>query len=191
MSTDHAIARFWVPYLCDYQGWALFTDGDVIFRQDVEILFTFARAGAPKAIYCVHHAPLPSIGYKKDYAIQQPYPRKNWSSVMLFNCGHPANRALDLAYLNRATGRELHAFEWLRDYQIGQLAPEWNYLVGLQPQPTNPAIVHFTAGLPTMPGHGDDPFADEWFQWARVAGYRDLVPGAPIGDAAAPQAEVG
>lgn len=170
MSTAHAIARFFIPWLCRYEGFALFTDGDVLFRDDITHLF--AMADPRYAVQCVQHPPLREEGSKKDGQIQQAYPRKNWSSVMLFNCGHEANKALTLDVVNAWPGRDLHAFRWLTDEQIGALPARWNHLVNVNPPDPNPAIVHYTLGTPIVPGHENDPFADEWFNVARVAGYK-------------------
>lgn len=176
MSTDHAIARFFIPWQCGYQGWALFTDGDVLFRRDVSELF--ALADDRYAVMCVQHPPLQAEGMKKDGAVQLPYHRKNWSSVMLMNCGHPSNHQLTLEAVNTWPGRTLHAFSWLANDEIGALDPAWNYLVGVTAHVPNPAIVHFTEGVPVIPGHEYDPYADEWRRFARVAGYRIAEPAA-------------
>lgn len=169
MSTSHAIARFFVPLLCDYSGWALFTDGDVLFREDVHLLFALRQD--QYAVMTVQHPPLLDEGQKKAGHIQQAYPRKNWSSVMLINCGHLANRALKAGLLNTWPGRDLHAFTWLGEHEIGALPARWNYLVGVNPPDPNPAIVHYTLGTPDLDGHQQDPFASEWRTAARVAGY--------------------
>lgn len=161
MSTGHAIARFFVPHLMEYDGVALFTDGDVLFRSDVAALF--ALADPQYAVQVVKHEPMPDQATKKDGHVQTAYARKNWSSVMLFNCGHPANRALNLNVLNTWPGRDLHAFKWLEDSQIGTLPPSWNYLVGVtNPAPDPVALAHFTLGTPDLAGHESDRFADEW-----------------------------
>lgn len=169
MSTDHALARFWVPWLCDYRGWALFTDGDVLLRRDLTELFDLRDDRY--AVMCVQHPPLTTWGLKKDNALQVQYFRKNWSSVMLINCGHPANQALTLDFLNGETGRDLHAFCWLNDAQIGALPAEWNYLVGVSSKIDDPALVHFTLGTPDLPGYEHSEFADEWYATAQAAGY--------------------
>lgn len=169
MSTAHAIARFWVPRLCEFTGWALFTDGDVLFRDDVSRVF--ACADPAYAVMVVQHEPMPEQGKKKRGHVQQAYPRKNWSSVILWNCGHLANRALTPEVLNGWPGRDLHAFRWLRDEQIGALPSRWNHLVGVSAPDPNPAIVHYTLGTPDVDGHDADAYADEWTLAARVAGY--------------------
>jgi len=170
MSTSHAIARFFVPFLCHYQGWALFTDGDVLFRTDVNELFALAKP--EYAVMCVQHPPLLEEGVKKAGHVQQAYPRKNWSSVVLFNCGHLSNRQLTLEVLNAWPGRDLHAFTWLREHEIGELPARWNHLVGVSPPDPTAAIVHYTLGTPNLEGHQQDAFSAEWFTSARVAGYR-------------------
>ena len=172
MTTDHAIARFFIPWLCDYQGFALFVDGDILCRDDIDVVFSIAGLNPTKAVWCVQHPPLLREGRKKDDELQQAYARKNWSSVMLFNCGHPANQALTLEMLNTLPGRDLHRFCWLQDDDIGWLPARWNVLVNVSPAIEHPAIVHFTEGVPTLPGHESDPYADEWFDAAALAGFR-------------------
>jgi hypothetical protein len=174
MSTEHAIARFFIPYLCGYTGWALFTDGDVLFRRSV--LDLFALADDRYAVMCVQHGPEPQDVTKKGGMIQTTYARKNWSSVMLINCGHPGIRVLEPVMLNTLTGRTLHGFTWLSDSVIGALPPEWNYLVGVNDTQADPAIVHYTLGTPDLPGYEHAPFADEWYAVARAAGYGIVQP---------------
>lgn len=177
MSTGHAIARFLVPHLTAYRGWALFTDGDVLFRRDLAQLFALAQE--EYAVQVVQHPPLTATGRKMEGAEQTQYARKNWSSVVLFNCGHPSNRKLDLDLVNRLPGRDLHRFCWLEDDEVGALPPEWNYLVNVSPKQTNPAIVHFTEGVPDMHGYEHVEYADEWYAIAKGCGYHLRRPQAP------------
>lgn len=148
-ATDFAISRFLVPHLAQ-SGWALFVDCDVVFLSDVAELFE--QADPDKAVMVVKHAPLNEGGTKMDGQAQVAYPRKNWSSVMLFNCDHPANRRLSLQDVNERPGRDLHAFYWLADSEIGSLSPDWNWLVGVQGKPLFPKLAHFTLGGPWLPG---------------------------------------
>lgn len=159
MSTEFAISRFLVPSLAP-GGWALFMDADVMVRRNLGDLF--ALADPTKAVMVVKHDHRPERAVKMDGQAQQQYPRKNWSSVMLFNCDHPSNRALTTEMVNELPGRDLHRFCWLADDEIGALDPTWNWLVGYSEPLADPAIVHFTEGVPSMPGHEDNPFADEW-----------------------------
>jgi hypothetical protein len=155
MSTQHANARFLVPHLAK-DGWALFMDGDMLVRADLATLFDSLDPAF--AVYCVQHVHAPPPGLKMDSQIQTRYARKNWSSFMVFNCEHPANRALTLDLVNTAPGRDLHRFCWLPDGAIGELGAEWNFLVPA----VTPKVVHFTEGLPSMPGYEDALFAEEW-----------------------------
>ena len=91
---------------------------------------------------------------------------------MLFNCSHLANRVLTLDVLNTWPGRDLHAFRWLQDHEIGSLPVRWNHLVGVYPPNHDAAIVHYTLGTPNIEGHSHDEYAEDWFLSARVAGHR-------------------
>lgn len=174
MSTQHACARFFVPYLAKQlgmTGWALFCDGDVLFRGNVARLFE--QLDTAKAVYCVQHVHEPEPGVKMDGQEQTRYARKNWSSVMAWNLGHVANGALTLDVLNNTPGRDLHRLFWLADCDIGELDQCWNHLVGHTDPENSATIAHFTLGTPDMPGFDDCKYADEWTKarddWARGA----------------------
>jgi hypothetical protein len=158
-STDFANSRFLTPLLAQ-TGWALFVDADVVFLQDPAGLL--AHADPRKAVMVVQHPQSGSSGVKMDGQVQEAYLRKNWSSVMLFNCDHPANRRLSLRDVNERPGRDLHRFYWLADDEIGSLPDKWNWLVNVNPKPDLPAIAHFTLGGPwfkdwdQMPGANHD-----------------------------------
>lgn len=154
MSTEFAITRFLVPYLAGYKDWALYIDCDFLWRADVAELF--ALASKPYALMCVKHQYLAQLGEKMNGQINVAYPRKNWSSLMLFNCAHDGNRRLTPAVVNTWHRRELHAFQWLYDWQIGSLPFEWNWL------DLAPKAVHFTAGTPDLAGYENTAYADEY-----------------------------
>ncbi len=158
MSTEFSISRFLVPALTGW-GWALFADSDVMFRVNANIMFRLAQDD--KAIMCVKHKYDIGEGFKMDGQIQTVYHRKNWSSVMLFNCDHPSNKKLTVKMINSLPGRDLHRFCWLEDHEIGELPQEYNYLVGYT-RSEEAAVVHFTEGLPNMPGYETQEYADEW-----------------------------
>lgn len=168
-STEHANSRFLVPYLAR-SGWALFCDGDVLFREDVGKLFDGLSSSL--AVACVQHSYDPPEGVKMDGQSQTRYSRKNWSSVVAFNCDHPANQCVvsSTEMANTLPGRDLHRFCWLEDKLIGALDPAWNFLVGHTDSSIEPSIVHFTRGTPDMPGYENEPYADEWreayYRWA-------------------------
>lgn len=159
MSTEHANARFLVPHLAG-SGMALFMDGDTMARADVGLLLR--QLDGSKAVYCVHHRHQPVNSGKMDGQVQTRYARKNWSSFIVFNCDHPANKALTVEMVNSLPGRDLHRLCWLDDCEIGELDPAWNFLVGHSDPAIDPKVVHFTDGTPDMKGYENCAFADEW-----------------------------
>lgn len=166
ISTEHANSRFLTPHLAR-TGWALFMDGDMLVRGDIADVFEGLNPA--HAVYCVKHLHRPRNITKMDDQLQTRYRRKNWSSFMIFNCDHPANKALTLEKINKWPGRELHAFSWLVDWQIGELLPDWNYLVGYSDPEIQPKVVHFTEGTPDMAGYEHCEYAEEWREELRRA----------------------
>lgn len=168
-ATEFSISRFLTPILAE-TGWAAFLDSDMMARANFARLFD--ALDNSKALYCVHHNYQPTETVKMDGQVQTQYSRKNWSSVMIFNCDHPANNALTVDLVNTVPGRDLHRFCWIEDDDlIGDLGPEWNWLVGHSDPAIDPKNVHFTTGLPSMQGYEDVPYSDEWWEalhrWAR------------------------
>lgn len=160
MSTEFACSRFLTPILAR-RGWALFMDCDMLVLGDVVDLFDEAEQ-SDKALLCVQHRHQVAEGAPKmDGQVQVNYARKNWSSVFLINCDHPANSRLTLGMVNSLPGRDLHRLCWLEDHEIGALDPGWNVLVG-HTECADPKLLHFTSGIPLMAGYENCPFADEW-----------------------------
>jgi lipopolysaccharide biosynthesis glycosyltransferase len=168
MSTEFAISRFCAPFLQDH-GWALFADCDIICWSDIEELF--ALADDRYAVMVVKHLfTIPqttTADTKMDGQFQTVYNRKNWSSVVLWNCNHPANKRLTLKRLNNWPGRDLHAFKWLEDSEIGELPQAWNWLVNVTPgEPEKKGMWHYTLGGPWFkdwnPAEHDDEWLEEW-----------------------------
>ena len=168
MATDFAISRFLVPILCQSR-WAMFADCDVVFLRDPREMLKEVVPG--KAVYVVKHDHKPTEQWKMVNQVQTAYPRKNWSSVMLFDCEHPANRRLSLHDINTRPGRDLHRFYWMCDSEIGDLNPAWNWLVDQQDQPEHVGIAHMTLGGPWLPGWGRGSFDAEW-----LAAQEELTP---------------
>jgi hypothetical protein len=162
-TNDFAYARFCVPSLCGFEGWAIFVDGsDMLMRADIAELW--ALRDESKAVQVVQHSYKTRhlrkyVGTALD-AWNEDYPRKNWSSVVLWNCGHHKNRILTPDTVEKAPGSYLHRFEWLDSEDIGSLPPEWNLLVGEQEGEAK--IAHFTVGIPAFPQYADCAYADEW-----------------------------
>lgn len=162
-STDFAFTRFLVPALMQYRGWALFCDCDFLWLRDPADIIR--DIDDTKAVHVVKREPMTELGgTKMDGQVQQQYHRKNWSSLVLWNCSHPSNQRLTPYRVNGMAGQWLHAFGWLEDCEIGDLPPLWNWLSGIDPQPKNgdPYAVHFTRGIPDMPGYQGSPYAEHW-----------------------------
>ncbi len=147
-STEFTYTRFFVPYMMRFRGWALFCDCDFLWTADVAQLF--AEADPRYAVMCVHHDHRPREAWKMEGQAQTVYPRKNWSSLVLYNCAHPKNRALTPGRINRETGAFLHRFQWLDDAEIGALDETWNWLEGWCEKPAQgvPNAIHYTRGGP-------------------------------------------
>lgn len=165
MATEFAISRFMVPMLAQ-SGLALFVDCDVVFLDDVAELL--ALADSTKAVQVVKHAPTATGPTKMVGKEQTDYPFKWWSSVMLFNCDHRGNRRLSLDAINHRPGRDLHAFYWLADSEIGDLPAGWNWLVGVQPRPESLRLAHMTLGGPWLPNWTPTVHDEIWLSEAHA-----------------------
>ena len=163
-STAFTYTRFLVPSLSDFEGWALFCDCDFLWLGDVAELW--ALRDPRYAVMCVQHDHRPTESTKMDGRAQTLYPRKNWSSLMLLNCGHPANGPLTAVMANRESGSFLHRFKWLDDSLIGALPEKWNWLEGwsAKPQVGTPRAIHYTRGGPWFQNCQDVDYAREWLE---------------------------
>ena len=172
MSTEFANIRFAVPHLQKFEGWALFVDCDVLFVEDIAKLWELRDE--QYAVQVVKHRPSDSGATKMDGQLQVQYPRKNWSSVVLWNCAHPMVRALTRQKLEKWPGRDLHSFKWLNEAQIGALPPAWNHLVDVDPWSGNHALLHYTLGGPWFAGREKCGYADAWLSEYKLA-VREVV----------------
>jgi len=161
-STEFSFTRFLVPFL-QPGGWALFCDGDFLWIQNVEELW--ALRDHRYAVQVVQHDYSPAERTKMRGQRQEPYPRKSWSSLVLWNIDHPAHGELTPWVVNTQPGEYLHRFGWLADAQIGALPERWNYLERIGATPVGGvAAAHFTLGTPDMPGCEHSPHAEQWRQ---------------------------
>ena len=159
-STEFAFSRFLVPYLCNYSGHAIFMDCDMLARADISLLWR--QRTTKYAVQCVQHDYTPNSTVKFLNQPQTPYPKKNWSSMMIFN--NAKCTALTPDYVNSATGLELHQFKWLEnDDLVGKIDEEWNWLVGEYEKSNNAKLVHFTEGGPYFKNYKHCDYAEEWF----------------------------
>jgi lipopolysaccharide biosynthesis glycosyltransferase len=172
-SNAFTYSRFLTPYLHNFEGWVIFADGDMVCLADITELWNLRDPS--KAVQVVQH----------DYATKQTvkyfdqpnvnYPRKNWSSVILWNCSHPAHRVLTPTFVSGSSGAFLHRFSWLTDDQIGALPMEWNWLaIEYEPNP-NAKLVHYTLGTPCFKKYAQTSMSEHW--WAT---YQNLKQGLEV-----------
>jgi hypothetical protein len=163
MSTEFAISRFLTLHLSK-TNWAIFCDCDFLWLDDIAKLTAFAD---PRyAVMCVQHNHQPMETRKMNDQVQVQYARKNWSSLMLWNCKHPANAELTVDVINTVPGRDLHRFFWLKDSEIGALPSRWNWLEGHSDPAVKPGAVHYTRGGPWFDHMKDCAYAKEWLDEA-------------------------
>jgi hypothetical protein len=153
-------SRFLVPHLMGFQGWAVFMDGDMILREDVSKLW--ALKDDRYAAMVVRHDYKTKSGIKYFGSKNEDYPRKNWSSMIMWNCSHPLNRVLTPDYVERSSGSFLHRFSWLPEEAIGSLPVEWNWLPDEFGANPSAKLLHFTLGAPCFHDYADVEMAGEW-----------------------------
>ena len=161
-SNSFIYSRFLVPHLMNYEGWAIWFDGDMICNTDISEILDYIDD--TKAVVVVKHDyktkhPVKYLGAKND-----DYPRKNWSSVILWNCSHPANKQLTPELVMQSTGSYLHRFSWLDDNMIGELPIEWNYLIGEYEYNSDIKLAHFTLGTCCFEDYQSCDYSREWWQ---------------------------
>jgi lipopolysaccharide biosynthesis glycosyltransferase len=172
-ATSFSFSRFLVPELARRRhltGYAIFVDCDFLFVNDIAELLP--RIDPSKAVSCVKHDYRPKTEVKMDGQVQEPYAKKLWSSLMVFNLDHPALSALTPEYVNTATGADLHQFRWLAsDELIGQIDPVWNFVAGHTRLPSvtdqiyggrKLSAIHFTEGLPIFEEYANCDYSAEW-----------------------------
>ncbi len=140
--TEFTFSRFLVPWLCDYQGTAIFMDADIVVTGDV------AELAAQASMECA-------------VQVMQDQARFEWASVMLFNNANctvltpefvddPENPLLDLAW-----------------GKVGSFSADWNHCVGyMEPKQAN--LYHYTQGLPCWYESAGLPEDDEWLEERRA-----------------------
>lgn len=166
-SNDFIYSRFLTPYLNNFEGWAIFADGDMICNADIKELIDLADPD--KAILVVKHNY--KTKFKKKYLgnINEDYPRKNWSSVILWNCSHPKHKILTPSFVAQQTGKFLHRFSWLEDNEIGELPIEWNWLAIEYEANPNAKLIHYTLGTPCFKDFKETDMSDLWYKYNQLA----------------------
>lgn len=161
-SNDFIYSRFLVPYLCNFSGTAIFMDGDMLVKDDISRLMDFIDHDTAVAVvpheYKTRH-PVKYLGNKNE-----DYPRKNWSSVIIWNCQHMKNRMLNPDTVRDMPGSYLHRFAWLDDWEISRIPKEWNWLVDEYEHNDDAKLLHYTVGTPCFKAYANSDHAQEWFR---------------------------
>ena len=153
-------SRFLVPYLMNFKGWAIFADGDMVCLSDIKMLKNFFD---PKmAVSVVKHDY--KTKHKKKYFGQknEDYPRKNWSSMIIWNCEHPKNKILTPSFISQKEGPFLHRFKWLDDEEIGELPKTWNWLAIEYEERNELDLIHYTLGTPCFKDYSNTALSKFW-----------------------------
>jgi hypothetical protein len=145
-SNKFIYSRFLTPYLMGFSGWAIFADGDMVCQADIAELWSLRDNS--KAVQVVKHDYKTKAASKYLGNKNENYPRKNWSSMILWNCGHEKNRLLSPHFIQSQPGSYLHSFSWLDDELIGDISPEWNWLAIEYPENPAAKLIHYTLGTP-------------------------------------------
>lgn len=168
-SNQFIYSRFLVPHLMGYQGHAIFIDGDMIVRGDIVELWE--QRSSYMDVQVVKHDYKTRMTEKYLGAKNEDYPRKNWSSVILWNCNSWTNRRLTPDWIENATGAELHRFTWIPDERIGELPREWNWLPDEYGPNLDAKLLHYTLGTPCFHEFATTPQGDEWHREHMLADY--------------------
>ena len=161
--------RFLVPHLMRYQGHAIYIDGDMVVLDDItklDQLFSDTFA-----VQVVKHDYQTTQSIKYFGAKNENYPKKNWSSVILWNCAHEANQPLTPEYVQQNTGAHLHRFAWLSDRDIGELPLAWNWLPDELGQNNQARLLHYTLGIPCLNKSKTGLHTVEWYQERALTEY--------------------
>ena len=161
-SNAFTYARFLVPYLNGFKGHAIYLDGDMTVKGDIAELWAMRRVYTGAQV--VQHSYKTKHPVKYFGAKNEDYPRKNWSSVILWNCGFLPNAKLTPEFVEAQTGAFLHRFQWLEEERIGPLPKEWNWLEGEYPANPHAKLIHHTLGTPCIQGYENSDHADDWYR---------------------------
>ncbi len=160
-SNTFIYSRFLTPYLTNFEGWAIFADGDMICREDLKNLWDLRDDRY--AVMVVKHDYQTKAHQKYLGNKNENYPKKNWSSVILWNCAHPKNRNLTPDFVMSKDGKFLHRFSWLDEVDIGEIPKEWNWLTTEYPDNYQAKLLHYTLGTPCFKDYKTSAMANLWW----------------------------
>jgi lipopolysaccharide biosynthesis glycosyltransferase len=161
-SNTFIYSRFLTPFLSGFNGWAIFADGDMICRRDLNDLW--ALRDERYAVQVIKHDYQTKASQKYLGNKNENYPKKNWSSVILWNCSHPKNEVLTPEFVMSKDGKFLHRFSWLEEKDIGELPRDWNWLTTEYPDNYHANLLHYTLGTPCFKEYKQSEMSDVW--WA-------------------------
>lgn len=167
-STEFTYTRFLSPYLNNYEGVAIFCDSDFIWECDLyEELTPYIEEmiKGSKSVCCVKHKYEETNCTKMNNLVQTSYPRKNWSSLIIFNCSHDDCKNLSLENANTKSPAWLHRFSWACDSSILGLPKTYNYLVEIYRDEEYPKVIHYTNGGPWHYDYQKTEFYDRWLRY--------------------------
>jgi len=168
-SNQFIYSRFLVPYLMNFHGRAIFIDGDMIVRSDIVELYESLEIGMDVAV--VKHDYQTRMTEKYLGSKNENYPRKNWSSVIVWDCQTYPNKQLTPEFVQKQPGSFLHRFSWIDNDRIQSLDPVWNWLPDeFGPNP-DAKLLHYTLGTPCFHEFADTPQAEEWHRERMLTDY--------------------
>jgi lipopolysaccharide biosynthesis glycosyltransferase len=164
-SNSFTYSRFLTPYLMNFEGWAIFADGDMVCKDDLAKLWNLRDS--KKAVQVVKHDYKTKHSKKYLGNKNEDYPRKNWSSLILWNCEHPKNKLLTPSFIGSKSGSYLHRFSWLDDEDVGELKSEWNWLAIEFDDNPSAKIVHYTLGTPCFKEYQSSSMSNYWHDFLK------------------------
>ena len=149
-STEFTYSRFLIPYLENYEGFSIFLDDDILFTESILPMFYFLDLD--DAVACIKYDFDKYVDTKFNGEKNVSYPKKLWSSLMIFNNAHEDCKKLTPEIVNTESGKYLHQFEWTD--KISEI-PDWYvFTEGHDTEETNwrPSAYHYTRGGPWIEG---------------------------------------
>ena len=159
-SNDFIYSRFLVPYLMKFKGWAIYADGDMVCLKDIKKLWDLRDDKF--AVQVVKHDYKTKIKNKYWGNKNEDYPRKNWSSLILWNCEHPSHKVLSPEFIQEQPGSFLHRFSWILDEEIGEIEKEWNWLAMEYEEKNDINLIHYTIGTPCFEEYKNKSLSSYW-----------------------------
>ena len=159
-SNEFIYSRFLVPYMMNFKGWAIYADGDMVCLEDIKKLWNLRDN--KYAVQVVKHDYKTKITEKYWGNKNEDYPRKNWSSLILWNCEHEAHKILTPDFIQNQSGAFLHRFSWIKDEEIGSIDKEWNWLAMEYEEKKSINLIHYTIGTPCFKEYENKSLSSFW-----------------------------